>query len=60
VTDGGSEDPGIEGYTIDLENEIDDRQPGDIIIASNSNDEYIWTKAGKWERFGREGVYKTL
>lgn len=48
VTDGGTQDPGISGYTTKV--------AGDIILDKNSKEEYIWTGSA-WENLGDGSSY---
>lgn len=53
ITDGGTENPTIDGYTWP-----DDRRTGDVVIDSDENAEYVWALSGKWEKLGPEASYK--
>ena len=50
ITDGSTTDPAISGYST--------KTAGDVIIDKDTAYEYVWTKAGKWERLGPDGSYK--
>lgn len=52
ITDGGTQDPGISGYST--------KTAGDVIIDSGSSREYVWSTTGKWELLGGDSSYKTL
>ena len=52
ITDGSTTDPVISGYSS--------KKAGDVIIDKDSSYEYVWTAAGKWERLGPDGSYKTV
>jgi hypothetical protein len=51
ITDGGTQDPGISGYST--------KTAGDVIIDSASSREYVWSTTGKWELLGGDSSYKT-
>jgi hypothetical protein len=44
VTDGGTEDPTIDGYST--------KTAGDVIIDKDTRREYVWSTANKWELLG--------
>jgi hypothetical protein len=48
VTDGGTQDPIIDGYTTKI--------AGDVILAVDGVSEYVWTGTA-WEVLGNESLY---
>lgn len=52
IQDGGTEDPGITGYTTKI--------AGDVVLDMNSEYEYVWTLAGAWEKLGGDQSYKVV
>ena len=53
ISDGSTTDPAITGYDF-----ANAKQPGDVIIDKNSNYEYVWSTAGKWEKLGGDSSFK--
>ncbi len=49
ITDGGTENPVIDGYDF-----TNDRKPGDVIIDKDNGREYVWTITGAWELLGQD------
>lgn len=55
ITDNSTTNPNISGYDF-----TSDRKPGDVIIDSNSDAEYVWTINGTWEKLGSDSSFKLL
>lgn len=53
ITDGGTEDPTITGYTFS------NAQAGDVILSSDNSMEYVWTGTA-WELLGSETSFKIV
>lgn len=51
IVDGTATNPQITGYNFS------NVKAGDVIIDKESNYEYVWTLANKWERLGPDGSY---
>lgn len=50
ITDGGTEDPTISGYST--------KTAGDVVIDKDTRREYVWSTAGKWEMLGFDASAK--
>jgi len=50
ITDGGTEDPTIDGYST--------KTAGDVVIDKDTRREYVWSTADKWELLGFDASTK--